>query len=322
MAGLISGEDIQKILHSTGPIIKCVLLRTADNDDDAKKPAAKEEGEKIILKHLIDEIEVDTTPKKSMVQQVLGGPITFLGQYEDEGLVLVCRRPETLDSSVGWNPHKLQPPFQDTQVQGNILVMRVADEEEKMEHEEDGSDKPVVNTNDNFFLDFTKDDYIQFALRDDVEPPQFEEQEEEEGGEEDGEENDGDEDEDEEEIVAEDDDDEGEDDEEAQVAMMNLIMGQVLKQFHEENGRGPDTRELLELRSALAQKIGVTVPEVEGVDDDADDGDAKPSPSTKRNAEDEGKDEEGDGSDDHEAKRVKFSQEATAAEDEPEQGEI
>ena len=44
-----------------------------------------------IKTNLIDEIDIDTTPSKSMVSKVLGGPFTFLGQYEDEGIVLMIR---------------------------------------------------------------------------------------------------------------------------------------------------------------------------------------------------------------------------------------
>ena len=316
----LTGEEISRILASTGNVVKCVLLRAAPDiptDDDGKKPAAatatNQDGDskpcangetrpenKIILKDLIDEIEVDTTPKKSQAQKVLGGPITFLGQYEDEDLVLVCRRPESLEEGTPWNPHKLQPPFDNTEVQGNILIMRTKP------HDEESDEQPVVapSDTDDFFLDFTKDDYIQFALRDDVEPPEFQEvqsgDEEEEAIEESEEEE-----EEEEEYLGEDDDDD-EDDEEAQVAMMNLIMAQVLRRFHEENGRGPTTPELLELRSALAQKLGVEVPEIE---DDAVEEEEKSDDKSngKRAAENDG--------DEGETKRVKFSQEAAVGEE-------
>ena len=47
------------------------------------------------------------------------------------------------------------------------------------------------------------------------------------------------------------------DDEECQIGMMNLILAQILKRFREENGRGPNTEELLAMRSALAEKLGI-----------------------------------------------------------------
>lgn len=368
MAGLISGDEIQKILNSTGPIVKCVLLRAApkkndgkpaagaqddeddskppakdnskstggEDDEDSKKPAAKEEEHEtaegfIIETDLIDEVEIDTTPKKSMVEKVLGGPLTFLGQYEDEDLVLICRRPSSLPENTPWNPHLLQPPFDNTKVQGDILIMRVAKEEEKLEHEEDGSDKikeESASGEDDFFLDFTKDDYIAFAKRDDVEPPEFEEQDEDEEEEEiegASDDNDDDDDDDEEEDYVVEDDEDGDDDAEAQIGMMNLIMAQVLRRFHEENGRGPDTRELLELRSALAQKLGIDLPEVAAAAEEDEQDDSKPAATGKRSA-DEENGTTGDADDDHEAKRVKFSQEtmeaATGEPKEPQEGEI
>ena len=54
---------------------------------------------------------------------------------------------------------------------------------------------------------------------------------------------------------------EGEDDESDEddgEAFMNLLMGQVLKRFVEENGREPEEQELLALKSAIAQKMGLT----------------------------------------------------------------
>ena len=62
-----------------------------------------------------------------------------------------------------------------------------------------------------------------------------------------------------------------------QVGMMNLIFGQILRRFREENGRGPDTRELLEMRSALAERLGVDVPPV---DDEGSDWDKKAPPKS------------------------------------------
>ena len=53
--------------------------------------AAKKE---VPLQHLIEAIEVDTTPRKSMVAKILGGEFTFLGQYEEEGTMIMIRRPD------------------------------------------------------------------------------------------------------------------------------------------------------------------------------------------------------------------------------------
>ena len=57
-----------------------------DDDNDVKSPITDGNDEdentaKIVLEDQISQIMVDTTPKKSMVSQILGGPFTFLGQF-------------------------------------------------------------------------------------------------------------------------------------------------------------------------------------------------------------------------------------------------
>ena len=323
---LLHGEDIGKLLNSTGPIVKCVLLRASPAADDApqdnaKKPAAADDSkktqgdeappERVVLTDLIDEIEIDTTPKKNMVTQVLGGPFTFVGQYEEEGTILMARRDE---EGLVLNPHQLQPPFTDCGVRGDVLVMKVAETEEVLDEEEQDGDEVeekavVVPTNEEFFLDYTKEEYVAFASRTDVVAPEIEHDEEEEEEEFENEEGD----DDDEYVVGEDEEDD-EDDQESQVAMMNLIMAQVLRRFHEENGRGPDTRELLELRSALAEKIGVEVPDIQGADWEAEAEVEPESPQKgKRTVEDDAKVTADD--DGHARKRVKFSQETTESDD-------
>ena len=42
-------------------------------------------------------------------------------------------------------------------------------------------------------------------------------------------------------------------------AMLNLVMNEVLRQFREENGRGPNTAELLDLRANIAKELGVEI---------------------------------------------------------------
>ena len=319
MASLLHGEDIAKLLRSDGPIVKCVLLRASTYQEQKRAAVPPDTTHRVILNDLIEEIQVDTTPKKSMVSQILGGPFTFLGQYEEEGIVLMC----TTSQDAPLNPHQLQPPLTECGARGDILIMKVAPIEEMLvddnnEEDEDDEKAVVVPTNEEFFLDYSKEEYIAFASRNDVVAPEIEQDKDEEEEEEEEVEE---EEEDDAEYNVEDDEEDGdEDDSESQVAMMNLIMGQVLRRFHEENGRGPDTRELLDLRSALAEKIGVEVPEVEGADWDQKaskktkkvvDREADPTRLckpilTKKRSVDEGKllvEEK------QEAKRVKFFQE-------------
>jgi len=280
-------------------------------------------GEPVPLRRFVEEIEVDTTPKKSMVAQVLGGDFTFLGQYEDEGIMVMVRRPHWEDEDSSFdesdippvNPHPLQPPFDDVEVRGDILLIKVAETAEELdadsdenidaeksnkqgevesdlkppaavEEKEEHAEKLVsVPVNEDFFLDYSMEEYLKFASRTDVEGPPILDESEASSDEEENEEEDGTSKADEDEEKDEDYDpeveelsDEEYDDEEHQVGMMNLILGQILRKFHEENGRGPDTLELLEMRKALADRLGVEVPPV---DEDACDWDKK-APTPKK----------------------------------------
>ena len=97
----LSGVDIGKVMSATGPIVKAVLLRCQpeSNTDDQKISAkdsapsttnsttTKEGGDsdddesispeqaaeiRLSTKSLISQITIDTTPKKSMVSNILG----------------------------------------------------------------------------------------------------------------------------------------------------------------------------------------------------------------------------------------------------------
>ena len=120
----IGATDIREVMKSQGPIVNTVILRcrpSTSNDEEDSKPAAIETAEKqrstedaqesategeekparIILKDLIEEMKIDTTPSKSKVSEALGGPFTFLGQYEDEGIVLMIRNfPDDLEADL------------------------------------------------------------------------------------------------------------------------------------------------------------------------------------------------------------------------------
>ncbi|GKY99053.1 hypothetical protein MPSEU_000861000 [Mayamaea pseudoterrestris] len=352
MAATLHGTDIRKILTEPGPVVKAVLLKhmAASGKDEHpslacqdKDATASEHSHRLVLPHMIDEIELDTTPSKQQVKQVLGGPWTFLGQYEEEGIVIMMRQPipgtddddnseseneeevvdiletlsleqlqnlcseyfvevdndaaakpstaagtddseatkqtlikalqaarETMASQV--NPHKLQPPFDEVVIHGDLLLLRVAetdevldkdDEDEDENGDEEANTKPAkdltVLSNQEFFLDYTKDEYIAFASRTDVvapEPPEHSDEEEDEEEEED-------EDDDDEEEGDEDDGDEDEafelGDDGDREGLLNLLMNEVLRKFREDNGRGPNSEEVLAMRSAVAEKLGVQV---------------------------------------------------------------
>ena len=242
-----NNNSIATFLHSSGPVVSAVLLKA-----DAT----------------VEQILVDTTPQKQSVQQVLGGPFTFLGQYEEEGIVLMCRRgagddndndTNNNDKKLPINQHKLQPPFDESQVRGDILCLRVAaqeDEGDDNDNDNNNVDNVILSvstqSNEEFFLNYTQEEYIRFAARTDVEAPKLLVSEDAE----DDNENDNDtgsEEEDEEEMEGESDDDD-DDDEEGPDGFIEMLMGQVIHRFQTEHGRLPDDTELQALQAAIAQK--------------------------------------------------------------------
>ena len=213
--------DLRMILSSKGPIVKAVRLSAS--------------------KGLVEGLEVDTTPQAQDVAKILGGPFTFLGQYEDEGIVLMIRRDQD-HPGLPVNPHPLQPPFDQTSVKGDILCLRVAPEE---------GEEAAHKSNEEFFLHYTQGEYLAVAARKDVKavtPSNSEEVEDTEDAAETSEE------EDDEEMEGEDDSEDEEEDGEG--GFMALLMGQVLQRFQQEHGRAPDAQELEALQSAIAQKLG------------------------------------------------------------------
>ena len=261
------------MLQSRVPVVKCVLLKAGDVKNP---PESSTDGSKRnVLVDLLEEVDVDTTPKQRMVEKVLGGSFTFLGQYEDEGIVMMIRNLDGVEEdALPINPHALQPPFEEATVRGDILVMKVAATDEALDN--DGTEEKkdlIMPTNGEFFLDYTKANYIAFSQRTDVVAPEVpeeddddeecsDEEELESSGDEEGEEEVGIEEEGEEGDEEDEEWDAAEDEDETRTAMMNLIMRRVLRRFHEGNGRGPNTQELLDLRSAVAAKMGVQVPEI------------------------------------------------------------
>lgn len=302
----LQGVDIGRLLRSKGPTVTCVLLKAGiggegneqkkgkkEKKETETRPDSATEGkdvvstdaggdtshqERIVLKDAIEQIQVDTTPQKSMVQKILGGPFTFLGQYEEEGIMLMIRKPidgDVEDQRIPLNHHQLQPPFDQASVRGDILVMKVAPTDEVLDddvandsnNDKSGTTKPVeMMSNEEFFLNYSKDEYVAFASRTDVVPPAPPE------GVEDGEEEGDVENEEEAEDydAAEGDEDDDDDEEESPIAVMNLIMREILRKFTEDKGRGPSTEELLTLRAAVAVKMGIELPEITSEDDDCD----------------------------------------------------
>mmetsp|Transcript_45015 Transcript_45015/g.51046 ORF Transcript_45015/g.51046 Transcript_45015/m.51046 type:complete len:300 (+) Transcript_45015:65-964(+) len=239
------GLDIQKIMKSSGPVVTAVVLQ-ADGT--------------------VHEILFDTTPKRQHAADVLGGPFTFLGQYESEGIMLMIRKSENEnEQQLPLNQHKLQVPFESTQVYGDILCIRVAAEDE--DEEDDNKDEAVVTvmannssetkSNEEFFLPYTVEEYKVFAARTDVVAPVAPVEDDEDiNDDEDEEEEEEEEEEMEGESDSDDDDDEADDEGEGGLDIMAMLMSQVLQRFQVENDRMPNEEELAALESAIAQKLG------------------------------------------------------------------
>ena len=295
----VHGSDIAKVLTSSGPVVKCVLLRHMRKDakDVKPHPASTKVDmthKREVLTELVDEILVDTTPSKNAIRDILG-PFTFIGQFPTEGVVAMARKelPADLKSlsisklrelcqdaeidtsamlekmelvqaleegQLPVNPHKLQPPLDGIVVRGDILLLKVAETDEVLDDPENrGEEKEMkVLSNEEFFLNYTKDEYIAFASRTDVVAPEVDDEEEEEAVEEEDDDEDG-------KPAAEEEDEDfdpttdGDPDEEEKSAMLNLIMSEVLRKFREEKGRGPNSEELLEIRRQVAAPLGIEV---------------------------------------------------------------
>ena len=302
----LQGVDIAKVLRSEGPVVSAVVLRCGDaHKKEADVKASSESNtttgadddnhgsnKKQLFEHLVEQIQLDTTPKKNEVEKLLGGPFTFVGQYEDEGIMLMCRRGYNFDatendngddegekeiaSSTNLNPHPLQPPFNSTKVYGDILCLKVAEVDDPLDNNEKDADGKAaasptaaveVASNDEFFLNYSKEEYLKFAARTDVVAPVLPEGAEaahEEAGEEDVEDNE------EGEWSGEEDDEDDDEDGSPEEAMMQLVLSTVLKQFQEQNGRAPDEEELTVLKLTVAAKLGMALPGM-GDDEQADD---------------------------------------------------
>ena len=80
-------------MDSEGPVVKAVLLK-ADGS--------------------CEEHDVNMTARARAVPKLLGSEVSFLGQWEDEGVIIMQRRDSPEGTPI--NQHKLQPPFHSAQV--------------------------------------------------------------------------------------------------------------------------------------------------------------------------------------------------------------
>eukprot|EP01083_Nonionella_stella_P059904 156710_1 len=98
----LSSENLAKIMKEEGPIVQGVLLK--HNGD-------------------IEEMALDMTPRKNLVAKILGGTVSFVGQFPTlEVVVMKLREP---GADVATNMHKLQPPLHKATVKGDMLLVRM-----------------------------------------------------------------------------------------------------------------------------------------------------------------------------------------------------
>ena len=200
-------------MNSSGPVVPVVILSASGK---------------------IREETLDLTPKLRTIQGLLGGDVTFLGQWAEpcvSGVVLVVRRGQDESSGLPLlTGHKLQPPFHNKVIYGDVVLMRTG---------EDGI--PIA---------FTEGEYDSWKKMK-IEEFEVDEDEEEEDVDEDEDE---DEDDGEEEDLEGDfgsDDDSGEEDD-----MMDFFLGHIVEKFEKEHGRAPEPEELEALKGALNDKLG------------------------------------------------------------------
>ena len=112
MAELAASLDIGKVLaRQMSEKTACVVLR-ADGSTEA--------------------ITLDMTPRLKEPQKLLGGGITFVGMWEEhlDGVILMVNEDMQEEAKKGKkgvsnvNKHRLQPPFHEATVYGDILLQR------------------------------------------------------------------------------------------------------------------------------------------------------------------------------------------------------
>lgn len=73
----------------------------------------------------LEEIELDITPEKNQIYNLLGGKATFIGQWPDFDVVIIKGV-----SGIEPNENRLPPPFDEECVLGPILLVRMDEHSE------------------------------------------------------------------------------------------------------------------------------------------------------------------------------------------------
>eukprot|EP00948_MAST-09A_sp_MAST-9A-sp1_P001339 g1339.t1 len=247
---VVDAEAVLRIMKSEGPIVKAVLVPCGKNAT-------------------LKEIEIDMTPAKNHQKDVLGGPVTIIGSYNEIDVVILGRRQESFmkmennDSSSSSSASSEESVGASTSYDGekeliNLFPMpyplrKVCDTFGLNGSRPQGHFLAIRMDENAEPKDLTLQEFTTFLQKKALQPePQvdFENDEIEEG----------DEDEEEEEMDGEGenlDEEDGDIDEEDQAAgdeeFMTFMLKQSVLAFQRKNGRAPDQHEL----AAIVEVLGI-----------------------------------------------------------------
>ena len=95
-------RSLREILDENGPIVKVVILKVDGTREEST---------------------FDMTPMKNTLGKYLNDSVTFIGQYEDEQVVIT----KGLNSTEPENKNTLPSPFHEEKHNGDIVLIRMDD---------------------------------------------------------------------------------------------------------------------------------------------------------------------------------------------------
>ena len=233
----LGSTDIKALMSSDMSTVSCVLIKVDGTCEG---------------------LELDMTPRLKMTQKTLNGEITFLGAYDDIQCILILNREkQELRKMEDKNNAKLQPPFHEADVYGDILITRSDD---------NGDPLPFTLKE---YEEYQKKDIKEFTVdldeeiennEDDDEDDDDDEEEEDEGEEEEGE---------------SDEEDEGD-------ALQELYLGvmrkKVIEQYKAIHNEEPDEEYVTRVANKLLNFVADSVPgEGGGEEEEEEEGDDAPA---------------------------------------------
>ena len=96
-------RSIPEILSEVGPIVKVVILKVDGSQE---------------------ETTFDMTPMENTLGKYLNDSVTFIGQYEDEQVVIT----KGLNSNAAINKNRLPQPFDKEEHNGDTVLIRMDDD--------------------------------------------------------------------------------------------------------------------------------------------------------------------------------------------------